>query len=430
MMQKSVVSIVKGSNAQEMVGEALSLLGGIGSLIKPGSIVVVKPNAGHPFPPETSVNTSPALVAAVIKELRKNEPKEIILAEAAAYGCDTLDCFEVSGIGKAAQDAGVDKIIDIKREKDLIRIPIRDARSAITHILLPRFLLEADHLVNLPIFKSHVSMVFSCALKNMKGVVQDSVHYKMHQTNLAEAMMDLWSVIRADLSIADLIRPAEGFGPHTGLPADFGCIAASNDPVAVDATACRMVGLDVNKVAYFEPARERGIGHFEEELIEIRGRTIKEVFKQLWLPYLGSFEQWPEYKFYSHACSSCQALLAFTMEKLKSLNEYDKNAGISIIAGSTKELPEGVKPKDLILMGDCVRKYRGQGVFVGGCPPAEPFPLWAITDRRDYDELEDLGFDLRERMSKETPFLLDYMRKMRKESRLETHQKKSARKQD
>lgn len=191
VMARSVVSIVKGTNAQEMIGEALSLLGGVRSLIKPGSVVVIKPNAGHPSLPETSVNTSPAFVAAVIKELRKAQPKEIIMAEASAMGCDTLECFEVSGIGKAAEDAGVDKIIDIKKDKDLIKIPIRDARSDITSVRLPRFLVEADHIVNLPIFKSHVSMVFTCALKNMKGVVQDNVHYQMHQTNLAAAMMDL-----------------------------------------------------------------------------------------------------------------------------------------------------------------------------------------------------------------------------------------------
>lgn len=428
VMARSVVSIVKGTNAQEMIGEALSLLGGVRSLIKPGSVVVIKPNAGHPSLPETSVNTSPAFVAAVIKKLRKAQPKEIIMAEASAVGCDTLECFEVSGIGKAAEDAGVDKIIDIKKDKDLIKIPIRDARSDITSVCLPRFLVEADHIVNLPIFKSHVSMVFSCALKNMKGVVQDNVHYQMHQTNLAAAMMDLWSVVKADLSIADLIRPAEGYGPHTGFPTDFGCVVAGKDPVAVDATACRMVGVDINKATYFEAARERGLDNFEEENIEIRGRTIKEVFKQIWLPYLGGFEQWPEYKIYAKgACSNCQSLLAFTMEKLKALGEYEKNAGTSIVLGRTKELPKGVNPKGLILVGDCVKKYRGQGIFAGGCPPAEPSPLWAIIDRRDYYELENVGFDIRKRMAGETGIFVDYMKSMREKAKPETKRKKRAR---
>jgi len=386
-MPKSVVSIVKGTDAEKMVDEALSLLGGVSSLIKPNSTVVVKPNAGHPFPPETSVNTSPALVAAVIKELRKAQPKEIILAESSARGCDTLESLEVSGIGKAAEEAGVDRIIDIKRDKDLISIPIRDAKSDLKRVLLPRFLIEADHIVNLPIFKSHVSMVFTCALKNIKGVVQDKVHFEMHQTDLAAAMMDVWSVVKADLSIADLIRPAEGYGPHHTIPVDFGCVVAGKDPVAVDATVCRMVGLDIKKVPYFKPARERGLGDFNEKRIEIRGRTIKEVFKQLWLPYLGGFEQWPEMDIYAEgACSSCQGLAAFVIEKLKALDEYDKNAGLTFVIGPKRKIPQGVDPKNLILFGDCVKKYRDQGVFIEGCPPGESAPLWSIQNREDSDK--------------------------------------------
>jgi len=412
-MPKSVVSIVKGANAEEMVEEALSLLGGVNSLIRPNSTVVIKPNSGHEFPPESCVNTNPAMVSAAIKVLRKAQPKKIILAESSAIGTDTLKCLKVSGIGKAAEDAGVDEIIDIKREKDLISIPMRDARSDLTRVLLPRFLLEADHIVNLPIFKPHVTMVFTCALKNMKGVVQDKFHYQMHQTGLANAMMDLWSVIKADLTIADLIHPGEGFGPHSLIPVDFGCVVAGKDAVSVDATICRMIGLDTEKVPYFEPARERNLGNFEEESIEIRGRTIKEVFKKLWIPYLGGFEQWPEYHIYAeNACSSCQGLLAFTMEVLKATGEYDKNAGLSIVIGRKKALPEGVKPENLILIGKCVKKYRDRGIFVGGCPPAEPYALFAITDREDYTEDKK---DTRERYEAGMKGFKDYMYRLRSE---------------
>ncbi len=409
MPNKSVVAIVKGKDPEKMVHEVFALFGGVEAVIRPGTTVILKPNAGHPFPPETSVNTNPDLMAATIKEVRKANPKEIIMAEAAARGCDTEQCFDVAGLRKAAEGAGVDKIIDIKRDKDLIRVPIRDARSAITSVLLPRFLIEAEHLINMPVFKSHVSMVFTGALKNMKGVVQDKVHSDMHNTNLAEAMMDIWSVQRADLQLVDMIRPAEGFGPHSTTPVDFGCIVLGKDPVAVDATCCRMVGLALSDVAYFEPAVARGLGVADENMIEIRGKSIKDVYKKLWFPYLGGFERWPEYNIdATGACSSCQGLLAFTMEKLKSIGEYDKNAGITIALGRKKELPKGAKPgKDLILMGECVRKFKNQGVdciFVGGCPPGEPWPEWSITDRKNYGSpTDEPGFNTRERMAQEMP---------------------------
>jgi len=412
-MQKSVVSIVKGTNVEEMVEEALSYLGGVGSLIKQNSTVVVKPNAGHDYPPETSVCTSPAMVAAAIKVLRKAKPKQIILAEASAIGDDTLKCLEVSGITKAAEEAGVDRIIDIKREKDPIIIPIRDARSNLTKVAFPRFLLEADHIVNLPIFKTHSSMVFTCALKNMKGTVPDKFHYLMHQTDLAQAMMDLWSVMKADLTIADVIRPAAGFGPHSTYPTYVGCVVASKDPVAVDATICRMVDLSLDKVPYFWPAWERGLGNFAEDMIEIRGRKIEEVFTPIWIPYLQGFDAWPEYNILSeNSCSSCQGVVAMNMEKLKALGEYDKNAGATIVLGRKKGLPTGVNKRDIILVGDCLKKHRNQGVFVGGCPPLEPFPLWAVVDRKSYTEIEQLD---RERMAREDGAFRQHMDKLIKE---------------
>ena len=46
-IETSIVSIVKGQDAEAMVEQAVDHLGGVKSLIRPGSTVVVKPNAGH-----------------------------------------------------------------------------------------------------------------------------------------------------------------------------------------------------------------------------------------------------------------------------------------------------------------------------------------------------------------------------------------------
>jgi len=424
-MEKSIVSIVKGTDAEAMVEEALEHLGGVSSLFEPGATVVVKPNAGHVYPPESAVNTSPEVTAAAIKALRKGRPRVIILAEASAIGCDTMECLEASGIKRAAEEAGVDKIIDIKSETDLVDIPIPDARSDIKEVKLPRFLTEADFIVNLPIFKSHVSMVFSCALKNIKGVVQDMVHAVMHFTDLAAAMMDLWSVIDVDLTIADLIRPMEGFGPHCGTPVDFGCVVACADPVALDATACRMVGLDIDKVDYFKAAIDRGMGNIDEGRIEIRGNSLEEVQRPIYLPYLEGFEAWPEYEFYTrNACSTCQGLIAYTMVRMQALGEYDRNAGAQIVIGRKKGIPEGLKPgKDLILVGDCLRPLKkrieeagGECVFAVGCPPLEILPYWALRDRVDQPRPEMLADEnLREqerlRVEEENARFLEWIRK-------------------
>lgn len=428
-MAKSVVAIVKGSNPEESVERALDLLGGIGSVFEPGAVVVIKPNAGHMGGPDSSINTTPAVVAAVIKAVWRGKPGKIILAESSAIGCQTGQCFEVSGIRQAALAAGVDDIRDIKSDKDLVRVPIEKPSSAIKHVDLPRFLLEADRLINVPIFKAHVSMVFSCALKNLKGVVQDHTHYLMHKTNLAHAMMDLGGLLQAKtFTIADMYRPMEGFGPHSGTPVAFDCIVAGWDLVAVDATACRMVGLPVEKVDYFDAARKKGLGNFQEEEIEIRGNSIKEVFRQLYMPYLEGFGVFPEYRFHvSSACSTCQGLAAFTMSKLKSLGEYEKNRGSHIVLGRHKGIPAGIDDgQPVFLMGDCAvslkKRLNERGIesfAVTGCPPGEPALGWAIVDRREEGQIsqEDFGVHghlIRERMEQEEIIFRAWLKKQDK----------------
>ncbi len=390
-MADSVVSIVKGTNLDDMVEKAVGHLGGIESVIRPHSTVVIKPNGGHMGGPESSINTNPEVVGAVIKAVQKAHPKKIILAESSAIGCKTLDCLEVSGIKQAALDAGVDDIRDIKSDQDLIRVAVDKPTCAIKHYDLPQFLQEADYIVNVPVFKTHVSMVFTCAMKNLKGVVQDRAHYLMHTTNLANAMMDLGELLQAKtFTIADLYRPMEGFGPHSGTPVEFDCIVSGKDLVAVDATVCRMVGLPIEKVDFFDAAREKGLGNYEEEAIEVRGNRIEEVFQQLYLPYLDGFGAFPEYDFrVKHACSTCQGLAAFTMSKLKSLDEYAKNAGIHIVLGRHNKIPEGFDDgQDVFLMGDCTDGLRKKmekagikSIYTAGCPPGEPFLLWSIVDR-------------------------------------------------
>jgi uncharacterized protein (DUF362 family) len=421
-MERSIVSIVKGGDTQTMVKQAVDHLGGVKSLIRPGSTVVIKPNAGHEGAPESSVNTSPEVVAAVIRLVKTANPGRIILAEASAIGCDTMACLERSGIKKAAEDAGVDEIRDIKSEKDLVKKTIENPTSDIKQVELPRFLLEADHLVNVPIFKSHVSMVFTCALKNLKGVVQDKHHYIMHCTNLAAAMMDLGDVVRPEFTVVDMIRPMEGFGPHSGTPVDFGCIVAGRDMVAIDATACRMVGLPLDKVEYFEAARDKGLGNFDESQIEIRGNSIEEVRRKLYLPYLEGFDAWPEYNFHiEKACSTCQGLLSFTMSKLKSLDQYDKNQGMHIVLGRHIRLPEGVEPgKDLLLMGDCsaalkkrIEKAGGTCLHVPGCPPGEPLPGWMIVDRGEVQASDTA--DVRRRQVEEEKRFKEWLEAQRRD---------------
>ena len=87
--------------------------------------------------------------------------------------------------------------------------------------------------------------------------------------------------------------------------------------------------------------------------------------------------------------------------------------------GRKSQIPEGLDPYKVILFGDCLKKHRGKGVYVDGCPPLEPHPLWAIVDRKDQSGMDD---DFRARMAREHAPFQAHMEKLYKEH-TEKHKK-------
>ena len=85
---------------------------------------------------------------------------------------------------------------------------------------------------------------------------------QMHQKNLTMAMMDVWSVCRADINIMDAMHAASGYSPHMPVPIDTDMILGSKDPVAIDRVACEVTGIDTSSVDYFRVAEETGLGNY------------------------------------------------------------------------------------------------------------------------------------------------------------------------
>jgi uncharacterized protein (DUF362 family) len=69
----------------------------------------------------------------------------------------------------------------------------------------------------------------------------------------------------------------EGNGPIQGTPKQVGVLVMGSDLPAVDATCCRIMGIDPARVEYLTMASERALGVIAEAHIEQRGETIKSV---------------------------------------------------------------------------------------------------------------------------------------------------------
>jgi len=87
--------------------------------------------------------------------------------------------------------------------------------------------------------------------------------------------VDVLRAVRPKLSIMDGIVGMDGQGPGAGRRRNFGLIIASGDPVALDATACRVAGIDPMTIPAIQLAAEQGLGITDG--IEVVGLQPEEV---------------------------------------------------------------------------------------------------------------------------------------------------------
>jgi ferredoxin len=71
----------------------------------------------------------------------------------------------------------------------------------------------------------------------------------------------------------DAVVAMEGNGPRNGDPRQVGAIIVSSDPVAVDATACRIMNLDVAMVGTVTAGERLGLGTWSD--IEYVGDPVQ-----------------------------------------------------------------------------------------------------------------------------------------------------------
>jgi uncharacterized protein (DUF362 family) len=111
---------------------------------------------------------------------------------------------------------------------------------------------------------------FTGALKNQWGCIPRYDRIVLHR-HLNELIVELNGLLKPAFSIMDGIVAMGGRGPVNGTRTDLGLVLGSRDPVALDATAVRLVGLDPLRAKHLVLAGERGLGSFSEGEIEIHG---------------------------------------------------------------------------------------------------------------------------------------------------------------
>ncbi len=95
----------------------------------------------------------------------------------------------------------------------------------------------------------------------------------------SKMLVDLNLFIKPRLFIMDGILAMEGNGPRGGKPYPMNVLLFSTDPIALDATVCRMMALDPLMVPTIVYGHHGGLGTYHEEEIQIVGDPLESFIK-------------------------------------------------------------------------------------------------------------------------------------------------------
>ncbi len=271
---RSSVTIVKAASySEDLVSRILEGARACGLDVR-GKRVLLKPNLVE-FDPSTCINTEVSVVAAAYEVFKTLGAAEVVIGEGPGHRRDTLAIAEMARY--RAEIAKFDSsFVDLNRD-DVSSVQGFADRG---EIYLPNTALRADLIVSLAKMKTHHWAGATLSMKNYFGLVPGCVYgwpkNELHQVGIDRSIVELSRIFRRSFAIVDGIVGMEGNGPIQGKPKQAGVLVMGSDLPAVDATCCRIMGIDPEKIEYLRMASDR-LGVTAEARIEQRGESIKAV---------------------------------------------------------------------------------------------------------------------------------------------------------
>jgi uncharacterized protein (DUF362 family)/Pyruvate/2-oxoacid:ferredoxin oxidoreductase delta subunit len=283
LANKSKVALVKcttydNNEVLKAVRAGLDLLGGVSAFVKPGDRIVLKPNVLIGTSPNNGVTTHTAVFRAAAS-LFKEAGGVVSYGDSPAFGkCEPN-----------MRRAGLKQVGD-ELELKLAGFDFGESVSHKDALLVKKFViangvLDTDGLISLPRLKTHGFMLFTGAVKNqfgcIPGLLKSQYHVKLPDPyDFATMLVDLNTLIRPRLYIMDGITAMEGNGPRSGKLKQLNVLLFSSDPIALDATACRIIDLNPTIVPTSQPGEDARLGTYHVENIELVGGDIESFFDQ------------------------------------------------------------------------------------------------------------------------------------------------------
>jgi uncharacterized protein (DUF362 family) len=263
------VAVGRGGTVRERLLKALDAVGGLQQFIKPGDIVLVKPNVAFDRSPNLGATSNPETIEELVRMILVDcRAQEVRVADNPIES--PADCFAKSGIGVAAQRAGGRVYLPDSNAFRMLHTP--GAKLIENWWFFNRPLTNVDKVIGVAPVKDHNLCQASMGMKNWYGLLggrRNQFHQDIH-----EIVSDLVMMMKPTLTLLDGSQILMKNGPTGGDPTNVkpgDAVVAGVDPVAMDAWAFEHLlerGTDYPR--YIHKAEEKHCGRSDW-----RGRLVE-----------------------------------------------------------------------------------------------------------------------------------------------------------
>jgi len=251
--------------------KVLEILGGISRFVKKGQRVILKPNMSFSRTPDFSATTHPAVVATVAQACVEAGASQVLVLDHTLQRAEL--CLERTGIREACKNIAGVHVLAIQERKFFREVKISQG-IVLERVEVMKEILDSQVLINLPVAKSHSATGVSMGMKGLMGVIWDreSFHSKY---NINQAIADLGTVVKPQLTILDATRALASGGPGgPGTVMKPNLVIAGVDPVAVDSYGVSIVpwygqNFKGRQVEHLLMAHQRGLGKIDIDQLKI-----------------------------------------------------------------------------------------------------------------------------------------------------------------
>lgn len=262
------------SEVKKAVERGFELLGGSSMFVQQNEKILIKPNWLSADPPEKCVTTHPAVFRAV-SEVLQSTGAILTYGDSPAFQSPET-AAKRTGISAVAEELNI-LLGDFKSGKEVhFAEGYQNKKFTIANAVI-----ESDGVISLPKMKTHGFQRVTGAVKNQFGCIPGALKGEFHVKvpgayEFARMLVDLNAYIHPRLYIMDGIEAMEGNGPKNGTPKKMNVLLFSTDPIAIDATSCRLMNLDPALVLTNKVGLDMGAGTYLEKDIEILGGSIED----------------------------------------------------------------------------------------------------------------------------------------------------------